>query len=96
MYRFLAFVTITLLIPYASIGDAFAGAPPGHESRSKPRSAQSVSAYSISSRHHTRGADGAKGIYRSQLRHAKSDWRQAQRRGSYPVPVFPSASVRDG
>jgi hypothetical protein len=95
MYRFLALVTIMLLVPFASIGDAFAGTPTGHESRSKPRSARSVPAYSISSRYHAQGTDADKGTYRPQLRRAKSEWRQAQRRGT-PVPVYPSASVRDG
>jgi hypothetical protein len=85
MYRLLACLALPLLLGYASIGDAIAGAGTAHEASNHYGSGQPGSSRAASSRRHTRGPDHSKGTYRSQLRDAKSEWRQARHSGNKPA-----------
>ena len=82
-----AFLSLLLLLAYALIGDARAG----DGTSSKPRTAHSSPSHAISPRHHTLGSDGNYGTYRSLRLRARSEWRQAQHRGSAPATVRPAA-----
>jgi hypothetical protein len=87
MHRLFASVGLTLLLVYAPTGDAFAGTGTGHQSKSRSMSAHSGSHRSTLSHHRARGANGSQGTYYSQLLRGKSEWHQAQRRGSKPGSV---------
>jgi hypothetical protein len=85
MYRLLACLALALLLGYASIGNATAGAGTVHEASNHYRNGQPGSSHTASSRRHARGPDHNKGTYRSQLRDARSEWRQARYSGNKPA-----------
>jgi hypothetical protein len=92
MHRLFAFVGLALLLAHAPIGDAFAGTGTGHQSKSKSRNAHSGSDRAIVSHHHARRNNDDKGAYYSQLLIDKSEWHQAQRRGSKLASVPTAAN----
>ena len=83
MYRRFGFVALAVSLAYAPIDDALAG----HGSDSHSRTTHSSPRHAISPRHHARGPDGSSESYGSLRRQAKSEWRQAQRRGNTPAPA---------
>jgi hypothetical protein len=82
MYRRFVFIAPAVLLAYAPIDNALAG----HGSGSQSRTVHSSLRHTISSSHHALGSDSSNDSYRSQLLHAKSEWRQALRRGNSSAP----------
>jgi hypothetical protein len=74
----LALAAIPILLAYASIDDALAGAPTGHRSGSQSRAIQSRPGHSISPRHRAREPNHSDETYRSLLRHSNSEWNRAR------------------
>jgi len=95
MHHLFASVTLALLIACAPIGDASADSRAGHKTTSKASAVQSHSGHGTSSRYHAARGDDGKGTYYSQLKHDRTDWRQARRRASASAPV-PAATDRQG
>jgi hypothetical protein len=87
MHRLIACLALPVLLGYAPIGDAVAGTGTGHEASNHHRSVQSGSSHAASSPRHARGPEHGKGTYRSQLLHAKSEWRQARHSGNKPAAI---------
>ena len=78
MDRRFVFIAPAVFLAYAAIDNALAD----HGRGSQSRTVHSSPRHTISSSHHGLGSDNSNESYRSQLLHAKSEWRQALRRGN--------------
>ena len=78
MYLRFVFIALAVLLAYAPIDNALAG----HASGTQSRTAHSSARHTISLSHHALGSDSSNESYRSQLLHAKTEWRQALHRGN--------------
>jgi hypothetical protein len=78
MYLRFVFIAPAVWLAYAPIDNALAG----HTSGSQSRTVHSSPRHTSSSSHHALGSGSSNESYRSQLLHAKSEWRQALHRGN--------------
>jgi hypothetical protein len=83
MHRDFIFIASAVLLAYAPMDNALANPGSGGQSRT----VHSSQRHAISPRHHAPVSDNSNENYRSQLKQAKSEWRQALHHGYSSAPV---------